>query len=85
LFKGKHSRNGERFSTLQEDHAARQARPIAGETVPQHPFCLAGALQGDHVMLHYTLVFLVVALIAGALGFGGVASASASIARILFA
>jgi uncharacterized membrane protein YtjA (UPF0391 family) len=35
-------------------------------------------------MLYYTLVFLVVALIAGALGFGGVASASASIARILF-
>ena len=35
-------------------------------------------------MLYYTLVFLVVALIAGALGFGGVASASGSIARILF-
>ncbi len=35
-------------------------------------------------MLYYTLVFLVVALIAGALGFGGVASAFASIARILF-
>ena len=35
-------------------------------------------------MLYYTLVFLVVALVAGALGFGGVASASTSIARILF-
>jgi len=35
-------------------------------------------------MLYYTLVFLVVALIAGALGFGGLASASAGIARILF-
>jgi uncharacterized membrane protein YtjA (UPF0391 family) len=35
-------------------------------------------------MLYYTLIFLVVALIAGALGFGGVASASAGIARILF-
>jgi uncharacterized membrane protein YtjA (UPF0391 family) len=45
----------------------------------------AGASKGVHVMLYYTLVFLVVALIAGALGFGGVASASASIARILFA
>jgi len=38
----------------------------------------------SRIMLYYTLVFLVVALIAGALGFGGVASASGSIARILF-
>ncbi len=35
-------------------------------------------------MLYYTIVFLVVALIAGALGFGGVAATSAGIARILF-
>lgn len=35
-------------------------------------------------MLHWTLVFLVVALIAGALGFGGVAATSAGIARALF-
>jgi len=41
-------------------------------------------IPGDLAMLYYTLVFLVVALIAGALGFGGLASASAGIARILF-
>ncbi|HTO82081.1 MAG TPA: DUF1328 domain-containing protein [Methylomirabilota bacterium] len=35
-------------------------------------------------MLYWTLMFLIVALIAGALGFGGIASASAGIARILF-
>jgi uncharacterized membrane protein YtjA (UPF0391 family) len=35
-------------------------------------------------VLYWTLVFLVIALIAGALGFGGVASASAGIARVLF-
>lgn len=35
-------------------------------------------------MLYWTLVFLVVAIIAGALGFGGIASASAGVARILF-
>ena len=35
-------------------------------------------------MLYWALVFLVVALIAGALGFGGVASASVGIAQILF-
>ncbi len=36
-------------------------------------------------MLYWTLVFLVVALIAGLLGFGGVASAFGGIAQILFA
>lgn len=36
-------------------------------------------------MLYWTLVFLVVALVAGLFGFGGIASASADIAKILFA
>jgi uncharacterized membrane protein YtjA (UPF0391 family) len=35
-------------------------------------------------MLYYALVFLVVALLAGLLGFGVVAFAAAEIARILF-
>jgi uncharacterized membrane protein YtjA (UPF0391 family) len=35
-------------------------------------------------MLHYTLVFLVIALIAGIFGFGAVASTSVDIAKILF-
>jgi uncharacterized membrane protein YtjA (UPF0391 family) len=35
-------------------------------------------------MLYWTLVFLVVALIAGLFGFGGIASASAGIAKLLF-
>lgn len=35
-------------------------------------------------MLYYALVFLVVALIAAVLGFGGIASASAGIAQVLF-
>ena len=36
-------------------------------------------------MLYWTLVFLVVALVAGLFGFGGIASASAGIAKVLFA
>jgi uncharacterized membrane protein YtjA (UPF0391 family) len=36
-------------------------------------------------MLGWALIFLVVALIAALLGFGGIASASAGIARVLFA
>lgn len=35
-------------------------------------------------MLGWALTFLVVALIVGALGFGGIAGASAGIAQILF-
>jgi len=37
-----------------------------------------------HIMLYWALVFLVVAIIAGALGFGGIAGTSAGIAQILF-
>jgi uncharacterized membrane protein YtjA (UPF0391 family) len=35
-------------------------------------------------MLHYAVVFLVIALIAGVLGFTGIAGASVGIAKILF-
>lgn len=35
-------------------------------------------------MLYWTLIFLVLALVAGALGFGGIASAAVGIAQILF-
>ena len=35
-------------------------------------------------MLYWALVFFVVALIAGVFGFGGIASASAGVAQLLF-
>lgn len=35
-------------------------------------------------MLHWTLVFLVIALIAAALGFGSLSGAAATIAQVLF-
>ncbi|WP_296709534.1 DUF1328 domain-containing protein [Rhodoblastus sp.] len=35
-------------------------------------------------MLYWTVIFLIIALVAGALGFGGLASTSAGIARVLF-
>ena len=40
-------------------------------------------IQGS-VMLHYAVVFLVIALIAAVLGFGGIAAGAAGIAKILF-
>jgi uncharacterized membrane protein YtjA (UPF0391 family) len=39
---------------------------------------------GRSEMLRWTLIFLVVALVAAVFGFGGIAAASAGIARILF-
>ena len=38
----------------------------------------------ENPMLHYAVVFFVVALIAAVLGFGGIAGAAAGIAKILF-
>lgn len=38
----------------------------------------------ERVMLHWALVFLVVALIAAVFGFGGIASTAAGMAQILF-
>ena len=35
-------------------------------------------------MLYYALVFLVIALVAALLGFGGIAGAASSIAQLLF-
>ncbi|MCH4554437.1 DUF1328 domain-containing protein, partial [Aestuariibaculum sp. L182] len=35
-------------------------------------------------MLYYAVVFLIIALVAGALGFGGIAGASVGIAKIVF-
>ena len=35
-------------------------------------------------MLYYALVFLLIAILAGVFGFGGIAIASAGIAKILF-
>lgn len=35
-------------------------------------------------MLSYTIIFLIIALIAGALGFGVIAGTAASIAKVLF-
>jgi uncharacterized membrane protein YtjA (UPF0391 family) len=47
-----------------------------GDNAPSRP--------GGEKMLYYALVFFIIAVIAGLLGFGVVASAAAGIAKILF-
>lgn len=54
------------------------ARGLAGQGLGQHERI------GVHIMLHYTLVFFIIAIIAAALGFGGIAAGAAGIAKILF-
>jgi uncharacterized membrane protein YtjA (UPF0391 family) len=41
-------------------------------------------LKGSQPLLYWALIFLVVAIVAGVFGFGGIVSASAGIAQILF-
>jgi uncharacterized membrane protein YtjA (UPF0391 family) len=65
------------------DHHARNqhsgpAGQVFGGTIAM---CGCG---GITQMLHWTLVFLIIALIAGALGFFGIAGTAAGIAKILF-
>lgn len=40
--------------------------------------------KGDFQMLKFAIIFAVVSLIAGALGFGGIAAGAAGIAKVLF-
>jgi len=44
---------------------------------------MASQLQ-DAIMLKYAIIFALISLVAGALGFGGLAAGSAGIAKILF-
>jgi uncharacterized membrane protein YtjA (UPF0391 family) len=50
---------------------------------PTRPSLEAAGLKGEK-MLYYALVFLLIAIVAAVLGFGGVAIISAGIAKILF-
>ena len=38
----------------------------------------------EYKMLHYSIIFFVIAIVAGVLGFGGIAGSAAGIAKILF-
>lgn len=42
------------------------------------------AVAQENFMLKYAIIFALISLVAGALGFGGIAAGSAGIAKILF-
>jgi uncharacterized membrane protein YtjA (UPF0391 family) len=64
--------------------------PMRRGGLPPQTGAVAAWSRGDptHIeensMLHYAVVFLVIALIAAVLGFGGIAAGAAGIAKILF-
>jgi uncharacterized membrane protein YtjA (UPF0391 family) len=49
-----------------------------------HPMRFHPKHRGELAMLHYAVVFFVIALIAALFGFGGIAAGAAGIAKILF-
>jgi len=54
-------------------------------TLPRHPGSLGScSLPCEIPVLHYAVVFLVIALVAAVLGFGGIAASAAGIAKVLF-
>lgn len=76
---------------------ASACEPMPIENRPQDTGCIAAApLQPDirrtgadanckgATMLHYAVVFLVIALIAAVFGFSGIAASAAGIAKLLF-
>ena len=47
-------------------------------------FFLLITLKFKHIMLRWTITFVIIAIIAAILGFGGIAGAAAGIAKIIF-
>jgi uncharacterized membrane protein YtjA (UPF0391 family) len=63
--------------------ACLQWTPGAEIQAPSHRPALR-RFQEEMKMLHYAVVFLVIALIAAVFGFGGIAAGAVGIAKILF-
>ena len=58
--------------------------PCTATRVDCHGWMASPPYSWERVMLYWALIFLLAALVAGLLGFGGVASTSLGIAQILF-
>jgi uncharacterized membrane protein YtjA (UPF0391 family) len=79
---------------LQSGFFVRSASQGGGTFVPGHDYFTAcvsvrsatpeSRLEAENVMLGWVVTFLIIALIAGVLGFGGVAGASIEIAKAIF-
>jgi uncharacterized membrane protein YtjA (UPF0391 family) len=75
--------SGLRRPAEQKFEAGRADR-LLNRTTERNPADNAPSRPGGEKMLYYALVFFIIAVIAGLLGFGVIASAAAGIAKILF-
>src|SRR5882724_4890958 len=77
-------------SPAHEPMVARSAVPEGRSTAPRKPGTTAAAHAGETPnrgtgsMLHYAIVFFVLALLAALFGFGGIATTAAGIAKLFF-
>jgi uncharacterized membrane protein YtjA (UPF0391 family) len=74
---------------VQREALLREKAPFQGEkrNICSRPGLIPRGLKGeneDFVMLSWVVTFLIIALIAGVLGFGGIAGASVEIAKMIF-
>jgi uncharacterized membrane protein YtjA (UPF0391 family) len=89
-------KNSDRLRPTRRAHADRQGHPLLTDEAGGHcqltlhqVFQLRAPQTGQRPckeihMLHYSVVFLVIALIAAVFGFGGIAAGAVEIAKILF-
>ena len=67
-------------------HRAAKSRPPDRMPEPcASPFVSCGAGRRAHVMLKWAIIFLIISVVAGALGFTGLSATAARISKILFA
>ena len=59
------------------------AKQAAGEYAPHNANALIAGRR-ETKMLHYAVVFFIIAIVAAILGFGGIAAGAAGIAKVLF-
>src|SRR5579864_513178 len=71
-------------SWLQRAEARTGVFSVWCVTVGHPSLTLVAPFDLEELMLYYALVFLLIALVAGFLGFGGIAFAAAGIAKLLF-
>jgi len=62
----------------------RRRRRSTAPRLPVHQAALRGAPPTGFDMLRWALIFAVIAIVAGALGFTGIEAGAADIARLLF-
>jgi uncharacterized membrane protein YtjA (UPF0391 family) len=48
------------------------------------PATVFASIHKENEMLHYAVVFLIIALVAAVFGFGGIAAGAAGVAKVLF-